>query len=75
MEKGYYADGEHAYNMCKYFDLSVRPKVLPYNESDENKDILQKMKQKEKEESKMGEEEEEEDKGKDRNKVNYVESK
>lgn len=30
VEKGYYADGEDAYSMNKYFSLDVRPKVLPY---------------------------------------------
>ncbi len=30
IEKGYYADGEDAYNMIKYFKPEDRPKEIPY---------------------------------------------
>lgn len=30
MEKSYYADGEDAYSMNKYFDLSIKPATFPY---------------------------------------------
>lgn len=30
IEKGYYADGEDAYSMNKYFSLEHRPKIIPF---------------------------------------------
>jgi N-alpha-acetyltransferase 10/11 len=39
IEKGYYADGEDAYSMNKYFSLEARPKIIPYELSNPDKAI------------------------------------
>lgn len=38
IEKGYYADGEDAYSMNKYFSLDARPKTLPIEQTDAEKE-------------------------------------
>lgn len=40
LEKAYYADGEDAYSMNKYFIKESRPAVLPYEKSDAEKAVV-----------------------------------
>ncbi|EAS06116.3 amine-terminal acetyltransferase complex ARD1 subunit-like protein (macronuclear) [Tetrahymena thermophila SB210] len=73
VEKGYYADGEDAYSMNKYFSDEARPKVLPYEQSEEEKAQIAQTKPK-KEQKDGDDEEDDEEESKNNNGVkNYAE--
>jgi len=61
IEKGYYADGEDAYSMNKYFSLDARPKVLPFEQSDAEKAQKKKENEEKKKLKEGGEDDEEEE--------------
>lgn len=78
-EKAYYADGEDAYCMNKYFSPSSRPSILPYEETQSQRTIRQKQIQQIKEEKSTPNEELDDDfeeKNEKNNKtvINYAES-
>lgn len=49
LEYEYYADKEHAYDMCLFFDTSVREKVIEMNKAEHAKKKAEKLKEKEQE--------------------------
>lgn len=75
VEKGYYADGEDAFSMNKYFSLEARPKVLPYEQSEEEKAKLVKTQPaKEKKDNADEEEEDDEESKNNTGAKNYAET-